>query len=93
MAYKIQYSSDAARRYPEKTQNSSVKFGRWLLVMAVFVAAVCLRLYGIPDCLIPGDPVVTRQAVSAMMENIQTGTDFGDAVTVFCKKILYAEGY
>lgn len=93
MAYKIHYSEDAAKRYPQKTKRHPIKYGRWVLLMSIIAAALWLRLNGIPDFLIPGDPAVTRQAASAMMENLHSGTGFGDAVTVFCKEILHGAGF
>ena len=93
MAYKIQYSPDSARRYPEKMKQQPAKYGRWVMVLTVFAVAMWLRLNGIPDFLIPGDPVVTREAASVMMEQIQDGTALGDAVTVFCQEILHGAGF
>ncbi len=93
MAYKIQYSEDSAGRYPQNAKHEPFKYGRWVLLLILFAGALWLRLNGIPDFLIPGDPAVTRQAASAMMENLHSGTAFGDAVTVFCKEILHGAGF
>ena len=93
MAYKIKYSEDSARRYSQKTKHNPFKYRNWVLLLTILAAAICLQLYGIPDFMIPGDPAVTRQAASAMMEDIQSGAALADAVTVFCKEILHGAGF
>ena len=93
MAYEIHYSVDTSKRYPQNPKHTPIKYGRWLFLSILFVGALWLRLNGIPDFLIPGDPAVTRQAASAMMENLHSGAAFGDAVTVFCKEILHGAGF
>ena len=52
-----------------------------------------MRLNGIPDFLIPGDPVVTRLAASDFFDCVQNGMPIGKAATVFCQQILNGAGF
>ena len=93
MAYRIQYSPEDKKRYPGVKKRIQVRTGQWVVVLLAFGAALCLRIYGVPDFLIPGDPVVTREAAELMMDQLQNGNSLNDAVTVFCKEILHGAGF
>ena len=54
----------------------------------VVAAVLWMRLYGVPDFLIPGDPEVTKTAASVMVDEIKNGATVGNAITAFCKTIL-----
>lgn len=88
MAYKIQYTPQNNRRYPLTIKNIQIEWGRWLTVLLIITAALWLRLKGVPDFLIPGDPVVTKSAAEMLFEEIRAGESVNDAVAVFCKEIL-----
>ena len=92
MAYKIQYSPEDARRYPQVRKKSPIKKGRWFGLILVITAALWIRVNGVPDFLIPGDPEVTRAATAMMIDKMQAGASFGDAVTAFCEKIIDGAG-
>ena len=92
LAYKILYAKEASYRYPIQKQKSGKKAGRLWLVLLFAAAALWVRLYGIPDFLIPGDPEVTRTAASDFMSNMQTGMQVGEAITVFCEQIVDGAG-
>ena len=93
MAYQIQYSPEAFKRYPqaERTQKNYVV--KWFCLVFLFVTILWLRINGIPDFLIPGDPVVTKSAMSAFLDKIQSGSSVNDALNVFCHEILYGAGF
>lgn len=93
MAYKIQYSPENKRRYPGVKRKSSVRIGKWLFALCVLTAVLLVRQYGVPDFLIPGDPAVTREAASLMMDSLQRGSSLNEAVTVFCKEVLHGAGF
>ena len=91
MGYRIEYDLGQKKRY-------IIKF-RW--ERAAAMTAGCLALFGLltnlywpagaralREFLIPGDTAVTGQAFEAMVEDIRSGTDISDAVTVFCREIL-----
>lgn len=40
------------------------------------------------EALLPGDPVVTKQAFSTMTERLQAGETITDAVTAFCQVVM-----
>lgn len=88
MSYKIQYSPETAYLYPKIAQKRRFRAGRWIIAAGVIAAALWLHFQGIPDFIIPGDPAITKAAASALVVDIQNGTDVGDAVTTFCKAIL-----
>lgn len=90
VAYKIQYSPETVKQYPQIKKAPKVHMGKWLSLILVVVAALWLRLNGIPDFLIPGDPDTTKAATTMLIEEIRNGSSVNDAVTVFCKEILYA---
>ena len=91
MSYKIQYTPETAYRYPQNKEEKS-KWGKFSVLFCVLVALAWLRVNGIPEFLIPGDPVVTKAAASSLVAQIQSGEPLREAVTVFCKEILLGAG-
>ena len=91
MSYKIQYTPETAYRYP---QNKAKKFkwGDIAVLFCILAALTWFRFYGIPEFLIPGDPVVTKAAASGFVAQIRSGEPLREAVTVFCKEILIGAG-
>ena len=92
MAYKILYSKEMSYRYPQQRQKNKIKAGPIWLILFVAAAALWIRLYGIPDLIIPGNPDVTRTAASDLIDNVQTGMQIADAITVFCEQIIDGAG-
>jgi len=93
MAYKIQYSPEDRKRYPGVKGKVNFRFGQLFLVLCLLAAVLWVRQYGVPDFLIPGDPEVTREAASLMMDSLQSGNSLNEAVTVFCKEVLHGAGF
>lgn len=93
MAYKIQYSPETGKRYPQTRKRRHVDAGRWVCLLLIVAAALWLRLNGVPDFLIPGDPDITKAAAAMFVDEIQNGSSVNDAVTVFCKEILHGAGF
>ena len=93
MAYKIQYSPETAKRYPQFRSKKKGKAGKWVVLMMVFAAALWMRINGVPDFLIPGDPEITKTAAAMLMNDIQGGVPVGDAVTTFCEEIIHGAGF
>jgi len=93
MAYKIQYSPETGKRYPQTRKRQPVDIGRWIGLLLVVAAALWLRINGMPEFLIPGDPDVTKAAAVLFVDQVQSGSSVNDAVTVFCKEILHGAGF
>ena len=89
MAYKIQYTPESNRRYPLQRQRKPWQWSKILVIILLLGAVVWIRHVGLPDFLIPGETELTKAAVQSMMGNLQAGIPVGDAVTAFCKQIIY----
>ena len=88
MSYKIQYSPESAHIYPAIQKRKRIDLHKWFGFAVVVAAVVWIRLWGIPDFLLPGDPEITKEAMSFFMDEIRNGIAVKDAVTTFCKIIL-----
>ena len=88
MVYRIDYIPVGKRRY-----STGRKAALWLLptltVLLLLAAAFALSFhYGSADWLLPGDPAVTRAALTDLIESLKAGELFPDAVTAFCREVL-----
>ena len=90
MSYTIKYSPEEVKRYPLVKKQRNYKI--WIVLCLTFVAILCMRIYGIPDFLIPGDPDITKAAADVMLELIKEGETLGDAFTVFCEEVIHGAG-
>ena len=88
MAYKITYSPETAYLYPQGKKEKRNITGKWITAAFLIAGLLWIRLNGIADFLIPGNPEVTKEAASVFMEDLQEGVRVHDAVTTFCKTIL-----
>ena len=88
MAYRIEYTPELARRYPQTKERKRWKPGKMLLLVLVIIGALWIRFHGVPDFLIPGDAEITRAAASEFVDHVQIGMPVGEAVTVFCRQII-----
>ena len=93
MSYKIQYSPETVKRYPQTKKTEKVNIGKWVSLVLIIVTVLWLRINGIPDFLIPGDPDTTKAATAMLIDEIRNGSPVNDAVTVFCKEILYGADF
>ena len=93
MAYQIQYSPEAFKRYPQVNKTKKLRIDRWMYLMLVVLAVLWLRINGIPDFLIPGDPDITKAATIAFLDDLENGSSVNDAVDVFCREILDGAGF
>lgn len=90
MGYRIEYGSDQKYcRIPRARPGAAMMT---VLVFSLFVFAVCIFwqegrevLSGI---LFSGDPDGTFVALEEMADKLREGTDFREAVMVFCREIL-----
>lgn len=92
MGYRIVYGEEAKPK-PE---------GAWTALRLQALTAACLLAFTfgvktiwpegtevLRQVLLPGEPGITEKAFQTFVENVQEGESFGDAVTTFCKEILY----
>ena len=88
MSYKIQYSPETANLYPKVSSRKQFRIKRWMTAVITVAAMLWIYLYGIPDFLIPGNPEITKSAVSTMVGEMKNGASLGDALTTFCKIVI-----
>ena len=88
MAYIIKYSPESSKHYPMTRKKCRTRLGRILCFMIVLATILLVKLYGLPDCLIPGDAEVTKAALSNMVNRVQDGTELQAAVVGFCREII-----
>ena len=58
----------------------------------VIVFSILLRTQSIRYFLLPGNGAVTEVAIRNLMESLQDGSSFGEAVTAFCFEIINNAG-
>lgn len=92
MAYKIEYSPESGYLYPLKKTNEQFSLGKWLGITVLIVGILWIKLNGVPDFLIPGDPVVTKEASAVLIADIKEGIPVENAVETFCRSILDGAG-
>ena len=92
MGYKIEYSPETAHCYPQRNTPQKRNIGRWFCLLLVIGTILWMRVNGIPDFLIPGDPIITKSAAVTLMDDISDGVNVNDAVTAFCRTILDGAG-
>ena len=88
MAYQIEYAPDKKYLYPVYKKRRPLFAVKWVPFVLLLAAALYMRLYGIPDFMIPGDAEITKEAATVFMEEIQNGTGVKQAATDFCKMML-----
>lgn len=85
MGYTIQYEPEKNRKYPLLSQKR-VRAGMPLIAAVSLVALLGIGIR--TGWLIPGDPQVTADAFTQMVDSLQAGESVKDAVTVFCTEVL-----
>lgn len=91
MGYVIRYDGQVHRKQSHRTYRSHL--GQ--LIGAFFLAFILLTMAFWPagtdkmrSMLLPGEPAVTQQAISALVEQLQGGQGIESALTAFCQEIL-----
>ena len=91
MSYSVNYNPELKDRYPS-AENPGRKFSVKLLLWCAAIAVLLLvvsRGEVLRICL-PGEPDVTADAFSAMVEQIGAGESVQEAFVDFCKEIIYS---
>ena len=90
MGYRIHYGhmliKEEIRQREEKRKTRLP--AKLIVACSIVLVITILGKTGCLDFLIPGDKEVTKQAFSAMVENVRDGEDVKSAITAFCVEIL-----
>jgi len=89
MSYRIVYGKQTPRYSCRRfTRKKAIIF-----IVCIAILLIGLRLSGLGQVLwhfiLPGDPDVTEAALIGFVENLYSGADLSDTVTVFCREILH----
>ena len=91
MSYRIEYGCAIPAKFRHPT---------WGIQLQV-LTAVCMILFSLMvgrfwpqgrqvlrEYLLPGEPTVTEQAFSGLVQDLSSGMGLEEAVTVFCRQII-----
>ncbi len=89
MSYKMEYEMTPsivkiAATTVQRTKRR-VNLKGWIYASAIIAL---LMLLAFTDVFIPGDPEVTKTAMSEMIEDVKSGEQVVDAFAAFCHSIL-----
>lgn len=91
MGYRIEY--DSGKKQYEVRRKDPLRFPA--MVAGALVLFVLLTMVfwdagaaAIRDALIPGDDVVTLQALESLASDLRSGASVQEAVTAFCREIV-----
>lgn len=96
MGYRIQYEYSAVKKSlnEQTTRYKSFLYVIACLCVCCVIAFAAMRYRNmIWNLMLPGDPEITRNALSMLSENIREGMPVKEAIEVFCKEILYGGIY
>ncbi len=86
MGYKVLYPQVGKRKYrkfrkppPKVLITSSI---------VIFMVLILTFWHGGLSWLLPGDPVVTENALQEMIDSLQNGETLGQAVVTFCREVV-----
>ena len=94
MSYRIVYGPE--RKAVKEREPSSLRF-RSLIAGFLLLFAVIVKLLWpegtavLRQMILPTDLSATEQAFQCMMEDLRSGENLGDAITVFCRQIIENE--
>ena len=90
MGYRISYENGGIRTRISPPKNIGRK--RFLFFGAVFALAIFMIAFHqssrVRRFFLPGNKAVTEAAVTELVESVQRGEHFEDAITAFCKQII-----
>lgn len=92
MAYRIVYGPEI--KAPKQTRRTSVRIPAFTAAFLLAFVLLVRQFWPagteiLKQYLLPGEPTVTEQAFSAMVENIRAGEGIGEAFAVFCEEIIH----
>ena len=91
MSYCVEYNPELKNRYPT-SKKPSVKLPVKALLCcgAAIIAVYMIASSGVLQYLIPGDPEVTTEAFSDLLNEIGEGEPVREAFIDFCKEIIFS---
>ncbi len=90
MSYRISYEPEFNSKYPVLPGKRPRK-KLWMICAALVLVAVAMLSpvrSAVLNLILPGDPQVTKSALSDLVEQVGAGEGLGVAVTAFCREIL-----
>ena len=89
MSYNIEYNPELHVRYPVLRKNKKrISFSAVLIMLFCIISGGIIAKSELLQFLIPGDPEVTAEAFSAMVEKIENGVPVGEGFLAFCEEII-----
>lgn len=88
MSYNITYNPELKRKYPIERKNNNNPLKIVVITLVGFIAVYGLTKAGIMHYLIPGDPEITVDAFSTMVNRVSQGEAVGNAIAAFCREII-----
>lgn len=88
MAYKIQYDAPVINKYVVTKKKQWYKHGRLLIVLIAVLICISIVRKPVRSVLFPGDSDVTRDAAKKMLQSLQEGEGFYEAISAFCLEVI-----
>ena len=91
MSYRIEYGSAVPVRFQEKKRKSHLRVLTALFMLLFALGVGQFWPEGqrmLRDFLLPGEPTVTEQAFSGMIEHLTGGVPLEEAMAAFCQQII-----
>lgn len=89
MAYQIRYTDTSMVKQERKIRKSNVKVA--IIICSALILAGILQIKSVQNFLIPGDPEVTKAALSSFAQELRAGERFSDAAAVFCRQVIESD--
>ena len=92
MGYRIEYDNRVGKYEIHSTRPQAFP---WLLLLSLLMFALmtfCFWEEGaavLSEALIPGDEEITQRAWSSLTDDLKSGAELREAVTVFCREVIH----
>ena len=90
LSYRIEYAENAKRKPIDLVSPKKKKQLFSLLFVAITAVIFILLSQSEFVCrfVLPGDPLITEQALTSLTDNIRSGRPLGEAAFAFCQEII-----
>lgn len=91
MAYRIDYENGAIKTEIRVKQSGLKRILSFVCLVALLVGIAYAGWYRlrIRDLILPGNADLTQAAIDNMVNNLRSGQGAGEAITAFCREIIY----
>lgn len=86
MGYKVVYPQIGKLKY--RKYRKPLNMVRIIWSIAVIIVLILTLWQGEISVLLPGDPVVTENALQEMIASLRDGDPLAKAVTAFCREVV-----